>query len=262
MSLAALSVLLMIIGYFGISAITEIFEKPSLFAAPPNPGRITELAKSATLEIWCDAGIDDHSYAGSGWQLEIENKLYLITNGHVIEDCMDQGNIFVLDKTGQLHVSELLGYQYFSDPDTDFDVAVLTGRDIAPALKLAREEPKAGHWVMITGWPSLHSEGYQSVVIGSVTGVLRDRNIVSDAQSQKGMSGGPVINSRGEVIGIHYAATNELRSRTLTQPLSRLCQVAFVCDKSKRPVFPLKFPDEPMRKYIPEVEEEPIDEEK
>jgi hypothetical protein len=240
----------------------QVISSPSLYQEPRDLAGLVENAKAATLEIWCDHGLDDYGYAGSGWQLEIESNLYLITNGHVIEDCIDQGTIFVYDQEKQLHVTEVLGYQYFSDFDSDFDVAVLRGRDIAPALRLAREEPEAGHWTMIVGWPSLHDEAYQSVAIGAVTGVMRDRTIVSDAQSQRGMSGGPVLNSRGEVVGVHYAATIEPRVRSLSQPLSRLCQVAVVCDQSKRPVFPLKFPDEPMMKYIPEVEEEPIDEEK
>ena len=263
-SLAVLALLLMVIGYWSISAISGLMQKPSLFAAPPNQEQLTERARSATLEIWCDHGLDEYGYSGSGWQLEVEGNLYLITNGHVIEDCIDQGTIFVYDQEQQLHVTEVLGYQYFSDIDTDFDVAVLKGRDTSPALKLAREDTETGHWSMIVGWPSLYDEGYQSVAIGTVTGVMRDRTIVSDAPTQSGMSGGPVINSRGEVFGVHYAATIEGRVRSLSQPLSRLCEVAVVCDQSKRPVFPLKFPEEPIRKYIPEVDEpyeEPIDDE-
>ena len=257
-SLSVLAALLMVLGYFTITALSELLAKPNLFQAPPNQQQLTELAKAATLEIWCDSGSDDeYVYGGSGWQLEVEDNPYLITNGHVIEECIDSGTIFVYDEDQQLHVAELLGYQYFRENDTQFDVAVLRGRGTSPTLKLAAEEPVTGQWVMISGWPSLYDVSYQSVASGAVTGVLWDRTIVSDAQSQKGMSGGPVINSRGEVIGIHYASTGDSRPRSLSQPLSRLCGVAVVCDLNKQPVFPLKFPEEPIRKYLPDMEETP-----
>lgn len=255
-TLSTLAALLMVVGYFSISALSDLLTKPNLFEAPPNQEQLTELVKAATLEIWCDYGSDDdYGYAGSGWQLEVEGNPYLITNGHVIEECMDSGTIFLYDEYQELHVADLLGYQYFDENDTHFDVAVLKGRDTSPTLKLSRDEPVAGHWVMISGWPSLYGLSYQSVVTGTVTGVLWDSTIVSDAQSQRGMSGGPMINSRGEVIGIHYAATGDPRPRSLSQPLSRLCGVAVVCDVTNNLLFPLRFPKEPIKKYIPEIKE-------
>jgi S1-C subfamily serine protease len=228
----------------------------NLYSAPQNQGEISELAKAATLEVFCDHGRDPFGYAGSGWQIRVDGELYLITNAHVIADCIDSGRIYVYDQEKQLHVTELLGYQYLGEAGERFDVAVLSGRDIAPVLRLAQTETKAGHWMLIAGWPSLNGIGYQSIAAGNVMGVVANGDIVSNTDSQKGMSGGPAINSRGEVIGIHYASTNERRPRTLIQPISRLCGVAVVCDQDSRPIFPLRFPDTPIEKYIPELETE------
>lgn len=65
-TLSILAVLLLGLGYFTITALAELLLKPNLYAALLNQEQLTEAAKAATLDIWCDSGPDDE-YGHSGY---------------------------------------------------------------------------------------------------------------------------------------------------------------------------------------------------
>jgi len=220
-----------------------------LYGTPADTQAFIERAKGAAIKLMCDKGGLKTERSGSAWHIEIAGKIYLITNAHVIEPCIHEGDLFVYDSEYALHLVKLLGYWFQDGPMGDRDVAVLTGRDFGEPLQVAINPPEIGHWVLSAGWPSISGDPYQQLSMGHVMGIGINGTIVSSAVSASGMSGGPLLNSAGEVVGIHYATMQDGSSRALAQPISNLCDVALVCDSSQRTLTPLRFPEQPVTTY-------------
>ena len=230
-------------------------EAESLYQAPDNIEEFIEISQGATLHVFCETDEEELPYAGSGFHIEVGDDRYIITNAHVIEGCIDQAaEIFVYDSEDNPHPVALLSYRHVRDWRGEWDVAVLTGTDFGRALSIAAEDPAPGHWSMVAGWPSINGHWYQQISPGSILGLSPDGVIVSSGVSAPGMSGGPVLNSRGELIGIHYARSFDETRRALGQPVANLCQVAFVCGSERIPTFPLEFPEHPIQTFI-EIED-------
>jgi S1-C subfamily serine protease len=221
-----------------------------LYEPPKRLDVFIERAQEATLYVFCEPEDREYPYSGSAWHLEVAGERYLITNAHVVQACLDNGYLYVYDENGNPHRVQLLGYRHHDTYARDWDIAVLTGRDFGKALPLELEAPEAGHWVLTAGWPSVDHSYYQQVAIGNVLGNGASKTVVFSAVTNPGMSGGPVLNSAGKVVGIHYASTREESRRALAQPVSNLCDVAIVCSGDRKPLLPLQFPDNPVKTYV------------
>ncbi len=137
---------------------------------------------------------------GSGF---IVNKAgYVITNEHVIEDARE---IRVTTRDGHQYKGRLIGR------DTKSDIALIkidAGHDLMAAPLGDSDELRVGEWVMAIGDPF----GFDhSVTVGIISAKNRfipgnyDDFIQTDASINPGNSGGPLINLRGEVIGVNSA---------------------------------------------------------
>lgn len=223
---------------------------PRLYEPPKRLETFIQTAQEATLELSCDSEVEGSSHTGSAWHLEVAGERYLVTNAHVVQGCLEGGEINVYDQYRYPHRVQLLGYRHHDTFARDWDIAVLSGRNFGRALSLELEPPKAGHWVLTAGWPSVDYSYYQQVAMGNVLGIGASKTVVFSAVTNPGMSGGPVLNSAGKVVGIHYASTREESRRALAQPISNLCDVALVCSGDRRPLVPLQFPEKPVKTYI------------
>jgi len=139
---------------------------------------------------------------GSG--VVISNKGYIITNNHVIEHAKTI-DVELYDKTRRR--AKLIG----RDPQTDLAVIKI---EPTPDLRYARlgdsSKLKVGQWVIAIGSPrgldwtvtaGIVSAKHREVGVLGPTGY--EDFIQTDAAINPGNSGGPLINLKGEVVGIN-----------------------------------------------------------
>ncbi len=147
--------------------------------------------------------------AGSGFF--ISNDGLILTNNHVVEDA-DRINVRVSDNA-DLMTAKVVG----RDAATDIALIRVEGKGpFPPALPLGDSDAlRVGEWVMAVGNPLAMEH---TVTVGVVSaknrtlGLSADRNalafenfIQTDAAINLGNSGGPLVNVRGEVIGMNTA---------------------------------------------------------
>ena len=143
--------------------------------------------------------------SGSGSGFVFSSDGLILTNSHVIDNS-DKLNITLLD--GDEFTAEVTGI----DKDTDIAIIKIFGSGYTPAKLGSSGDLKIGQLVIAIGNPL----GYQhSVSVGVLSGVGRtmrtpdghliDNILQSDAAMNPGNSGGPMIDTNGEVIGINTA---------------------------------------------------------
>jgi serine protease Do len=154
--------------------------------------------------------------AGSGFIIDAEGGI--LTNNHVIEGAE---RIVVKLSDGRTLRARLIG----ADPDTDIALIKVDGQKGLPIAPLGDSSTlRMGEWVCAIGNPL----GYEhSVTVGVVSFLGRklfdaslDNYIQTDAAINFGNSGGPLINVRGEVIGINAAISSRASNIGFAVPIN------------------------------------------
>src|SRR5712691_10149201 len=154
--------------------------------------------------------------AGTGFIIDADGSI--LTNNHVIDRA---GRITVKLSDGRNLHAHLIG----ADPDTDIALIKVDGEPGLPVAPLGDSSMlRMGEWVCAIGNPL----GYEhSVTVGVVSFLGRklfdaslDNYIQTDAAINFGNSGGPLLNARGEVIGINAAISSRASSIGFAVPIS------------------------------------------
>jgi len=148
------------------------------------------------------------SSIGSGFIYDTAG--FIITNAHVVENAL---NITVTLADGSQHEAELIGI----DEKTDLALIRIQPRGIYPAADLGNSDDiLMGEWVIAMGNPfGLFSKSRMPIATAGIvsslhmdfgfqqSGRVYQDMIQTDASINSGNSGGPLVNSMGQVIGIN-----------------------------------------------------------
>jgi len=196
------------------------------YVEPRDFDGIIEKLEASVVTVFCDVSKNEGSQ-GTAFAVNLEGytdkgKTALMTNHHVIEDCIDQGTLTIKNYDGEIFDVTLENY------DAENDLALLSANIEMSYLDLADYPPKPGYWVMSFGSPD-GVEG--SIAIGNVLNITTDNEILITAALSLGNSGGPLIDNEGNVFGVSTAvSTTELSQYNIVGSLDRFCAVILECD--------------------------------
>ncbi|MEM9592738.1 MAG: trypsin-like peptidase domain-containing protein [Acidobacteriota bacterium] len=158
--------------------------------------------------------------SGSGFVISADG--LIVTNHHVIEDADE----LVVALNGREYPAVVKG----DDPATDLALLKIEPESPLTYLDLAAEESlRVGDWIMVIGSP-LQLDN--SVSVGVVSAMGRSINITPDSSLENfiqtdaainfGNSGGPLVNTRGQVVGIATAINFGAENIGFAVPVSTL----------------------------------------
>lgn len=205
-------------------------EKDSLYSVPSDVDNLIKSAAESTVTVYCEGS------SGSGWAIDLgfsDSQFidsYIVTNFHVIADCLDTGRVeFTHINSRSIETAKIYGYEGVSN-----DLALLQTDYALKTLPVATSRPEVGQWVMAVGSPGAWINGggvlRGNTTFGTVTN-LQGNIIVTDAAVNYGNSGGPLINSLGQVIGTNswIELKTEADNIAYAQGTPILCEAIIDC---------------------------------
>lgn len=166
--------------------------------APPPPTRITEPKSKPPAEKNSE-NILRVASTGSGFSIK---KNIVITNNHVIEGC---AQVTVNGKPAQRLAS-----------DRRNDLAVLRVELSGEQISIRKSIPLIGETIIVAGYPLhgiLSSLNITTGNISSMVGIRGDTTLFQmTAPIQPGNSGGPVFDTKGQLIGVVVSKLNSLNT--------------------------------------------------
>jgi serine protease Do len=145
---------------------------------------------------------------GSGVIVDAENG-YILTNNHVVDN-MDKVKVILADKR------EFEAQWVRCDKGTDLAVVKIQADNLIASPLGDSDQARVGHWVLAIGAPFGLEQTVTSGIVSAkgraellARGAMMDPNkvyqefIQTDAAINRGNSGGPLVNLRGEVIGVN-----------------------------------------------------------
>jgi S1-C subfamily serine protease len=183
----------------------------TLYEPPADLEKFIQTIAESVVLVHCGGG------TGSGWSNDLElTEGYLgaiVTNHHVIEDCIDHPeDLYVeyeLVAGDGLEKFDAAIYNY----DAENDLALLDVKVAVPPMTTASKFSLPGQWSMTLGYPGGWDKLLMhAVTIGNVVAVEDKFYVFTTAVMNPGNSGGPLVDSSGNVIGTNsygWASTKD-----------------------------------------------------
>lgn len=184
----------------------------------------THIQRDPFYEFFYGPGTGNREFkqygAGSGSGVIISSEGYIVTNNHVIADANE---IEVILNDNSTYTATVIG----ADPSTDIAVLKIDAKNLQPISLGNSDDLRVGEWVLAVGNPfNLTS----TVTAGIVSAKARNINLLGDPTSTSivpiesfiqtdaavnpGNSGGALVNTKGELVGINTAIASQTGSYT------------------------------------------------
>lgn len=209
------AILLMAFAAASVSALAETVGKSIIYSSENPIPEIAARVRPAVVQVLSQKEAWDKTFGvweetiGSGSGVYIDERGYIVTNNHVIEDA-DSVKIRLLDGT-ERDVIEVL-----ADSSTDLAVLKLEGalEGVEPVPMGDSDALVIGELAIVIGNPGALTDVYPgTVTAGIISGLERENvnagnfsravNVIQmDAAINGGNSGGALLNAKGELVGI------------------------------------------------------------
>jgi S1-C subfamily serine protease len=163
---------------------------------------------------------------GSGSGFVFSSDGFILTNAHVIDNS-DRLNVTSLD--GNEFTGELTGI----DKDTDIAIIKIFGTGYTPVKLGVSNDLKIGQLVIAIGNPLGYQHSVSTGVLSAVGRTMRtpgghliDDILQSDAPLNPGNSGGPLIDTNGEVVGINTAIIQSAQGISFSIAIDTVKEIA------------------------------------
>lgn len=192
--------------------------------APENLVSLSSNLRNSVATIECAVGTTGGT--GTGWSAKVDipigtYKSYLITNYHVVSDCIARGTVNVILNNGPKVQGTLAAW----DPDNDLAGIYVT--EYVPPLIWQGEFPFQGSWVGVIGSPKGVPGILTTGILSSVS--LTDNFVTFTAPINPGNSGGPVFDSIGRVIAVATAKVRDSEGFGIGNGVPLMCKTIVVC---------------------------------
>ena len=191
-------------------------------AAVPTPQEIAKIALGSTVHL----GImhTEGGNTGSGFFIGSNQ---IATNYHVIEAILNKKNAHggakLVGKEDIYAIEDIVSY------DKEKDLAIVKVKEVkdtgieVPALTLGDSDAvQIGEKIYVAGNPQGLEGTFSDGIISAIRGGSADKFFQMTAPISKGSSGGPVVNARGEVIGVSFATHLEGQNLNFAIPVNYL----------------------------------------
>lgn len=205
-------------------------------SAPKDLETFIATAEESIVEIFCEG-----TGTGFAFDLEVEEPGYgtvIVTNHHVIEDCLDDPTkieIYTLEQFDKPAEFRIRGY------DETNDLALIEIVEELPVLYGSEFFAQRGWWTMAIGNPvdaTFEDEEdwitlYNATTFGNISYVHDKYWNYTSATLNGGNSGGPLLDSRGDVIGVNTlgGASTELGVWNIAVDTYVLCENLITCEE-------------------------------
>ncbi|SOD03552.1 pre-peptidase C-terminal domain-containing protein [bacterium JGI 053] len=162
-----------------------------------------------------------HAFNSTGREVSLGSGFFLpdgriATNRHVVEGATRLTAKAINDRTlGNAEYAEAVG--------RTVDLAILPRIGAPPAtLTLATRLPEAGESVVVIGAPEGLSNTVSTGIVSAIRSIQGRTLVQISAPISHGSSGGPVLNMRGEVIGVSVSVLSEGQNLNFAVPATEL----------------------------------------
>lgn len=175
------------------------------------PDTPPEIAEANTAVVM----LSNNQAVGSGVILSTDG--LVLTNSHVVRGSSRNGWRVRLSDASELSATVVHPGTGSGEIFNDLALVQISGAKHLPVARLASAQPQEGEPVWAIGAPYANPEVVTQGVLKKVT---LDGILLTDTEVHPGNSGGPLLNQRGEVIGINTAVNPHMPGNATTIAIS------------------------------------------